>query len=58
MRFNCFAREKPQRLIIERHQDAHVQELPGHEDVRTTMIYLHVMNQPGLAVKSPVNGMS
>ena len=35
-----------------------VLELPGHEDVRTTMIYLHVMNKPGLAVKSPADAMS
>jgi len=34
-----------------------VQELLGHEDVRTTMIYLHVMNKPGLAVKSPADGI-
>jgi integron integrase len=32
-----------------------VQDLMGHKDVRTTMIYLHVMNKPGLAVKSPVD---
>ena len=32
-----------------------VQELMGHKDVRTTMIYLHVMNKPGLAVKSPAD---
>jgi site-specific recombinase XerD len=32
-----------------------VQALLGHADVRTTMIYLHVMNRGALGVRSPLD---
>ena len=32
-----------------------VQDLLGHESVETTMIYLHVMQKPGIGVRSPLD---
>ncbi len=34
-----------------------VQDLLGHKDVTTTQIYTHVMQKPGIGVKSPLDSI-
>jgi integron integrase len=44
--------------LLERGTDIRtVQTLLGHNDVRTTEIYTHVMQKPGLGVRSPLDGL-
>jgi site-specific recombinase XerD len=45
-------------LLTDGHDIRAVQELLGHKDVRTTMIYTHVLNRSGRGVRSPADGLA
>jgi site-specific recombinase XerD len=43
------------RLMEDGYDIRTIQELFGHKDVKTTMIYTHVLNRGGTGVRSPAD---
>jgi site-specific recombinase XerD len=42
-------------LLVDGSDMRTVQELLGHQDVRTTMVYTHVLQRGGQGVRSPLD---
>jgi integrase len=45
------------RLLADGYDIRTVQELLGHKDVRTTMIYTHLLNRGGRGIRSPADAL-
>jgi site-specific recombinase XerD len=47
----------PLNLLEDGYDIRTIQDLLGHKDVKTTMIYTHVLNRGGRGVRSPADAL-